>query len=427
MKRKHFSTGHTSFFHLLAILSLFLIVACGGGGGGGTPTTSSGTPSIALSTDSIQFPNTVLERTADRAVTIQNTGTANLVINQIVQDDPLNAPFHLYADTCSGQTLQPQATCQIGIRFTPLTQDSFADTFRIPSNAGTLTFAVSGNGSGLNVTINKVDTSAHTTIKLIVSVTDKDNLPVTGLGIDDFTVLEETLIRDILNFNGSTAVPVSVVLALDFSPSILGADVLDNIRSSAKYFIDHLLVPDTDSVAVIQFGTEVDTRIVLTSLDIEANRNAIKDAIDTDPTWLGQHGTQLYAAAHRAVELLDASPATNRNVVIVVSDFRSFGDDEVFDDVIAEAGNKSVAIFTIGFGDVLTDIMEQMAEDTGGEWFLRPDTADLQNAYEIIAEILDNQYGITFETERALGSVNELTVIVDNRLLNGDDTVIATY
>jgi VWFA-related protein len=427
MKRKHFSTGHTSFFHLLAILSLFLIVACGGGGGGGTPTTSSGTPSIALSTDSIQFPNTVLERTADRAVTIQNTGTANLVINQIVQDDPLNAPFHLYADTCSGQTLQPQATCQIGIRFTPLTQDSFADTFRIPSNAGTLTFAVSGNGSGLNVTINKVDTSAHTTIKLIVSVTDKDNLPVTGLGIDDFTVLEETLIRDILNFNGSTAVPVSVVLALDFSPSILGADVLDNIRSSAKYFIDHLLVPDTDSVAVIQFGTEVDTRIVLTSLDIEANRNAIKDAIDTDPTWLGQHGTQLYAAAHRAVELLDASPATNRNVVIVVSDFRSFGDDEVFDDVIAEAGNKSVAIFTIGFGDVLTDIMEQMAEDTGGEWFLRPDTADLQNAYEIIAEILDNQYGITFETERALGSVNELTVIVDNGLLNGDDTVIATY
>ena len=146
------------------------VIGCGGGGGGDSSSGggSSGSPEIALSTDQLSFGSVVANaaglRSADRSVQVTNNGTANLVMGQIAQANPLVAPFSIPAatDRCSGISLAPNASCTVVVRFAPTdpVQAVYSDSFSIPSNDAdepSLTVNVTGNGQGLNVTINKVD------------------------------------------------------------------------------------------------------------------------------------------------------------------------------------------------------------------------------------------------------------------------------
>jgi hypothetical protein len=417
MRAQHSRSGKWVFWGLAVVMGIFVMAGCGGGGGGGGDTSApSGSPSIVLSTDTVLFPNTVLERTSNRQVVVENTGTANLNIGSIT---PPGEGFDI-SGTCSNSFLAPNESCTVIVSFTPIVQRDYAGEFEIPSNAGNRTVSVSGTGQGLNVTINRVEV-AYPEIKLLVSVTDKDNLPITPrLGRLDFSVIETGLSKDGFVLNDVTS-PVSVVLALDYSGSIVDIGALNDIEMSAKEFLKQLN-PGTDQAAVIKFGAEVHQAIGLTSLN---NRAAIDAAIDADFPYLGEFGTKLFEAAFQAVDLLNGS-ATTRNVVIVVSDFREDRDTRSIDEVIDNAMGKTVPIFTIGFGErIALDTMERTADETGGEWFLRPQTADLHEAYTIIAEILNDQYELLFTTDRDQGSVNDLTVEVDNEFLRGDDTILS--
>jgi MYXO-CTERM domain-containing protein len=67
-------------------------------------------------------------------VTVTNTGTADLFIGQVAAANPLEAPFSVSSDTCSGRSLAPAATCSLVIRFVPGAPRGFNDSFNIPSN-----------------------------------------------------------------------------------------------------------------------------------------------------------------------------------------------------------------------------------------------------------------------------------------------------
>jgi hypothetical protein len=137
----------------------------------------------------------------------------------------------------------------------------------------------------------------------------------------------------------------------------------------------------------------------------------------------------VFEAAYQAATLLATDAANDHNkIVIVVSDFRPNIETRTIEEAISNATGANVVIYTIGFGDVLTDVMGQLADETGGQSFLRPDTEEeLETAYEVIAGILNNEYELTFETIAGQGTVNELTVEVVDGALHGNDTVSVTY
>jgi hypothetical protein len=437
MKPYRFRNCSASFLGLALVVGMLLVVGCGGGGGGGTPAApvAPGSPILALSAASIPFPNTVLGQTAVRQVTVQNTGNANLVIGQIT---PMAAPFTL-ADACSGQTVSPNGTCDVGISFTPGVQDTFSGTFTIPSNAGNPTVSVSGNGQGLNVTITDVDTtSTPGSVKLLISVTDADNNPIPNLLIGSFTLFEQG--SEILNpgFSNVIVRPVSVALDLDFSNSV-NAD-LPNIRTSAKDFLSNLNEA-TDEAAVIKFARTVETTVPLTSLlgNLPDFNLAIDAAYTGDRT-----ATRFFDSVFGSVNILGLSGVNgNISAVVAVSD----GHDEEgaspspedppvllgrpvstenLDSVIEHAQNNKVAIYTIGFGPrIVYNVVQRLADETGGLFLETPNSAGLQQAYQRIAEVFANLYELTF-TSGVAGTVN-LTVEVVDGLLLGDDTVEVTY
>ena len=420
---------------LASALAAFAFIGCGGGGGG-TSGGGSGSPEITLSDDQLSFGNVVANtlglRSADRSVQITNTGTADLVMGQIVQAN-LAAPFSFFADNCSGISLAPNASCSVFVRFAPTNpvQAVYSDSFSIPSNDAdepSLTVNVTGNGQGLNVTINKVDTSGLPNIRMVVSVTNGNNAPETGLVPGDFSVFEGGSPRPILSVNAPIPTAVSVALDLDFSESI--ASVLTDIKDSAKGFLTKLTTLG-DEASVIKFARVVNEAIGFTP--VPGNLPAFITAIDapyTDPI----NATKFFDAVFLSVDNLSLR-ANDRLAALVVSDGLDFDSLTLLpastadlEDVIANAQANQVFIFTIGLGaDIKTEVLQRMAVETGGQYFETPNSAGLDAIYDQIFLILTNQYEITFTTARPVGTTNSLRVVATSGPLTGDATASVVY
>jgi VWFA-related protein len=424
MKLERPKNGFALFFSLTILVGIFLLVGCGGGGGGDGGG-ESGTPDIALDRNSIDFGNQVIGQTADRSLTVLNTGNGDLVIGGIAADQP--SPFSNYAaaDTCSNQTLRPNTSCSIVVRFEPEVYGDFSGSLVIPSNAGDdRTVNLAGNGRDLKVTITKVDTRGWDEIKLTVSVTDVDNEPVTGLVAGNFSVTEEGNDVGVESLNQQIATPILVALTLDDSGSI--SDFFKGeIADASKGFID-LMNLSPDEAAVIKFDSQVDVKQGFTD-----DRDALLLAVDSPYSLDRVNGTRFYTAVSESVtmvrERLAVKPSYN-GAVIVISDGLDRDSTETLQQVIDDAVEDGVLVNTFGFGDNLqSGIMKELADETGGLYLPAPSGADLEDAYLTISNVLGNQYEITFTTLKPIGSVNELTVVVDDGQRRGDDTLIVTY
>ena len=284
MGGRRFGNGKSYLLILAAlILGILSTFGCGGGGGGGSSSGGggvSGTPNIALSSSAVQFFNLVVGQTTDKSVTVQNSGTAALNIGQITAPA---VPFAIVTDACSNKSLAPNGSCAVVVRFAPTNQMSYSGTFLIPSNDAdqpSLTVSLSGNGQGLNVTINQVDTSNFPSVKVVVTVTDTADNPITGLLEGNFTVSEESSQKAIADFIGTATSPVSIALDLDFSGSV--ASVENDIKESAKTFLASLNAA-TDEAMVIKFRSETQVAIDFTPVSNLAALNAAIDAAFVSP------------------------------------------------------------------------------------------------------------------------------------------------
>lgn len=149
----------------------------------------------------------------------------------------------------------------------------------------------------------KVDSSV---VRLNVGVVDGKGRPITRLNKENFTVYEDGVKQNILQFEPTVA-PFSVVMLLDMSGSTLG--FRETIRQSASRFID-ALAPE-DRVAVVEFYDKVNLRN-----DFTTDRRVIANSISVAN---GRGKTQLYKAIDFAVEKL-AKEGKRRKAIIVLTD-----------------------------------------------------------------------------------------------------------
>jgi len=82
----------------------------------------------------VDFGSYALGWSAGQWVTVKNEGTADLVVGDVALIETVTAPFMIVTDSCSGQTLVPLASCEVGIAFTPSVVGSYSGSFDIPSN-----------------------------------------------------------------------------------------------------------------------------------------------------------------------------------------------------------------------------------------------------------------------------------------------------
>jgi VWFA-related protein len=412
---------HFRLFLLLYAMLIFM-AGCGGGGGGGSDSSGSSNSGSSPKETSrelkVAFNSTVLDHFQDEIVTVKNNESASSSIGQVGQANPLDTPFSIFDDQCSGITLAPSGTCTVQIRFLPTSQGFFSDSFDIPSGTGEaiISTSVSGDAWALNTSINQVDTSGCPTVRLFIAVTDRNDTPVTALVQDEFTIWENNEKQDIDTISNKVTTPISVALVLDYSGSI--QQFIPDVEAAATSFIDQLdLNNNTDEAAVVKFAASIEVKQGFTDAE-----NSLLWAIgagfngSTDKTFL-------YDALWQAVDITTEPARNDRRAVVVLTDGIDEGSiDHDLTQVIESANEKGVPVFTIGLGNAFFPVLHAIAEDTGGQYFLAPTSGDLQAIYLQIADILTNQYVVEYQSPSSGGAIISLDVEIDANGLQGEDS-----
>jgi VWFA-related protein len=282
------------------------------------------------------------------------------------------------------------------------------------------------------VKINQVDVSNWPVVKAYVQIIDPtDNAPILGAKKNDFDL--EVNANEISSFTveqafGSAAFPASTSLVIDRSGSMEGENYddqpLKDAKEAAKIFVNEM--SSSDRAEVISFASSVRVDQPFTS-----DTQALIDAIEDLSTY---GGTALYDGIWQGLD--DTAEETNSRKAIVAltdggeNDSSSYHGGSYWGDpdnslVIAHAQSLNIPVYTIGLAGfsftrerVVRDYttseadLQEIARETGGEYFYAPTSTDLENIYQKITQRIEQQYIITFIDNTELGDIYYIKVKV---------------
>jgi Ca-activated chloride channel family protein len=230
-------------------------------------------------------------------------------------------------------------------------------------------------------------------VNVALNVVDAHGAPVGGFEKKDFQLFEDGKAQTIAVFEREATSPLSIVLAIDSSETVLTSDRLE--KEAAKHFVRAILRPQ-DEIDLMDFADTVREIVPFTnqSKRIEQGLNEL------------QHGdeTALYNAIFLASDRLatTSQAANRRRVLVLISDGgNSIADGEKFDQAVEEAQRADAIIYSIIIVPVYADAgrntggehaLIQMSEDTGGKYYYVVDPSDLEPAFQHISDDLRTQY-----------------------------------
>ena len=258
-------------------------------------------------------------------------------------------------------------------------------------------------------------------INVPLNVADQHGAPVAGLTVDDFTLAEDGKPQKIVVFERETSVPLSIVLAIDASESVLRDENLE--RNAAKHFIKALMRPQ-DQLDLMDFSDTVREIVSFTNDEkrIDAGLNelqrgdatALYDAIYLASERLGEtHAGPVAAKGSRggktaaspgvgAVVNLAGNPEDlQRRVIVLITDGGDTVKGSRYMQALEQAERAGAMVYSLIIVPVYADAgrntggehaLIQMADDTGGKYYYVTEPKDLEPALRRVSDDLRTQY-----------------------------------
>lgn len=266
--------------------------------------------------------------------------------------------------------------------------------------------ALAANPTSINNKIISLDNSSFPTIQIIGEVTDQDGNSISGLTASNFKVTENYTCNPVITVvsNKSRA----LVANIDVSGSMNNTNVIES-KQGLRDLVN--LSGPNDLMGVIKFN-EIVTKVQ----DLTNNKTLLYAKIDTITPTLGD--TAFYDSIYDAVTILTNSSLYAKAVIAFTDgdDNRSF---HTINETIAYAKTNSVPVYTIGLGDrIKPNILQRIANETGGKYYFTPTTAQLSQIYSQISQNLTSQYMITYISCSPCGNSSFRNVTVDVNYLN---------
>lgn len=240
-------------------------------------------------------------------------------------------------------------------------------------------------------------------VMVTVVVQTKSGQPVTGLGREEFQLLDAGDPVSIKDFRSEPS-PIAVALLFDLSGSMAVATQLGDARAAARQVLGGL-DPGRDHAALFGFDTRL-TEFV----PFSATLGAVDRALDTLPHPFGE--TSLYDAIAAAGQHV-AAEGGQRRAVVVFTDGADTSSRQRPTDVASIASGIDVPVYVIAVSlpldhqgtstavdsdraPVQTGPLDALARATGGELFVTSTPADTSGAARQIVAELRNQYVLSF-------------------------------
>src|SRR2546426_7921071 len=245
------------------------------------------------------------------------------------------------------------------------------------------------------------DTTFKVNVKLVnvfVTVTDEHGAPVASLKKDNFALREDGKEQKIAVFDKESALPLSIVLALDTSLSTRKDLPLE--LTSARRFAHAILRP-IDALSLYQFS-EIVNEVVPFTPDLKRIDHGI-DRIRPGSA------TALYDALYLGALALE--PRQGRKVMVVITD----GGDTVSKIDYKEAVRAAQEAEAIVYSIIVVPIeasagrdtggehaLIQLSADTGGKYFYASSLPQLDDAFRQISDELRTQYLLAYYPSQRL-------------------------
>ena len=250
-------------------------------------------------------------------------------------------------------------------------------------------------------------------VDLYVTVTDQNGRLVPSLLQEDFEILDEEVLQEIVLFENEVR-PITVVVMLDTSASMTPS--LELLMAGAEQFIIRMLPDDVGKV-----GAFNDKIQILPETDFIGDRDALIRALGRL-----QFGnpTRLYDAIGASVDALHG--IGGRKVALVFTDGEDTQHEIGWREALDMARAEEVMIYTIGLESDYFNGLRQVrsrpdgrlktfAEETGGGYFELKHTDELGPTFTRVAQELHSQYVVGFAPTLRDGKLHELKVRVKQR------------
>ncbi len=194
-------------------------------------------------------------------------------------------------------------------------------------------------------------------------IMSKDALPATG---------SEQAVYALVDIKAGAGTPLGTMpmnfaLVLDRSGSMDG-EKMEHMKEAVGYVVDHM--SDEDSISVTIFDDQVETLVPSQSAK---NRDVIKSLI---AQVIARGGTQISDGLKAGMEELRKGYGRDRvNRILLLTDGRTWDDENACLTLADEAGKQGIAITSIGIGDDWNEkLLLQIAERSRGDshWIQNP-------------------------------------------------------
>ena len=240
-------------------------------------------------------------------------------------------------------------------------------------------------------------------VNIALNVVDAHGMPVGGFEQSDFRIFEDGKPQTIAVFDRESSSPLSIVLAIDSSETVLTSERLE--REAAKHFVRAILRPQ-DELALVDFSDQVREIVPFTHepKQIEQGLGHLQPGDETS----------LYNAIYLASDRLAQTKgdAGRRRVLVIISDGGDTKKQTQYAEAIEEAQRAGAMIFPIIIVPVASDAgrntggehaLIQMSEDTGGKYYYVQNPSDLEPAFRHVSDDLRTQYLLGYYAPRNNG------------------------
>jgi VWFA-related protein len=275
---------------------------------------------------------------------------------------------------------------------------------------------------------------------VLFTAVDRNKRFITTLKQEDIRVTENGVPQEIFAFQRETDRPLSLAIVIDTSGS--QERTLPEEKSAARAFVDAIVRPMKDEVAILSFTGEATLELGLTG-----NVNRIRRAIDrvefvppsgylgggvtvggTSPTSPDNQSRASSTAIWEALwvtsdEVLakESSDKTRRAIILLSDGIDTSSTRVKMAEAVERAIKADAVIYAIGIGDnyfsgVDEGSLRKVSERTGGRAFFPRDEEDLRKAFAQIQQELRSQYLVAYSStnKNKDGSYRQLKIEIVN-------------